>query len=36
VPPSTPEPATWAMMLIGFVGVGYLGYRRSRVRTAIV
>ena len=34
-PPSTPEPATWAMMLIGFVGVGYLGYRRTRVRPAI-
>lgn len=35
-PPSTPEPAAWAMMLIGFVGVGYLGYRRTRVRAAIV
>ena len=34
VPPSTPEPATWAMMVIGFAGVGYLGYRRARVRAA--
>jgi hypothetical protein len=25
----TPEPSTWAMMLIGFVGLGYVGYRRS-------
>ena len=25
-----PEPSTWAMMLIGFVGLGYAGYRGSR------
>jgi PEP-CTERM motif len=25
-----PEPATWAMMLIGFAGLGYAGYRRAR------
>jgi unsaturated chondroitin disaccharide hydrolase len=24
-----PEPATWAMMLIGFSGLGFAGYRRS-------
>ena len=24
-----PEPSTWAMMLLGFVGLGYVGYRRS-------
>jgi PEP-CTERM motif len=34
-PPTVPEPASWAMMLIGFAGLGYLGYRRARVRTAI-
>jgi hypothetical protein len=28
--PSTPEPSTWAMMLIGFVGLGYAGYRKAR------
>ncbi|HLL27600.1 MAG TPA: PEPxxWA-CTERM sorting domain-containing protein [Xanthobacteraceae bacterium] len=25
-----PEPSTWAMMLIGFAGIGLLAYRRSR------
>jgi PEP-CTERM motif len=25
----TPEPATWAMMLAGFAGLGCLGYRRT-------
>ncbi|WP_291605906.1 PEPxxWA-CTERM sorting domain-containing protein [Bradyrhizobium sp.] len=24
-----PEPATWAMMIVGFLGVGFLAYRRS-------
>jgi PEP-CTERM motif len=28
---ATPEPSTWAMMLLGFVGIGYLGRRRMRV-----
>jgi hypothetical protein len=27
---SVPEPSTWAMMLIGFAGLGYAGYRTSR------
>jgi PEP-CTERM motif len=31
-----PEPATWAMMLAGFAGLGYAGYRRLRsVVTAV-
>jgi PEP-CTERM motif len=25
---ATPEPSTWAMMLLGFGGLGYAGYRR--------
>ena len=25
-----PEPATWAMMILGFAGVGFMAYRRSR------
>jgi hypothetical protein len=29
-PGATPEPATWAMMLIGFAGLGAAGYRSSR------
>ena len=24
-----PEPATWAMMLIGFAVLGYAGYRKA-------
>ncbi len=30
-PPPTPvpEPSTWAMMLAGFVGLGFLGYRQT-------
>jgi PEP-CTERM motif len=31
---SVPEPTTWAMMILGFAGVGFMGYRRSR-KTAI-
>jgi PEP-CTERM motif len=30
---SVPEPSTWAMMLLGFAGLGYAGYRRARVKT---
>jgi hypothetical protein len=25
-----PEPSTWAMILLGFAGVGYMGYRRAK------
>ena len=24
-----PEPSTWAMMLLGFAGLGFAGYRRA-------
>ena len=30
-----PEPATWAMMLLGFAGLGFLGYRRTRSDNAL-
>jgi PEP-CTERM motif len=30
-----PEPATWAMMVIGFAGLGALGYRASRKSAAL-
>jgi len=29
IPPSIPEASTWAMMILGFVGLGYAGYRRG-------
>jgi hypothetical protein len=28
--PTVPEPSTWGMMLLGFAGLGYAGYRRAR------
>jgi PEP-CTERM motif len=31
-----PEPSTWAMMLIGFAGLGYAGHRASRKSAALV
>ena len=31
-----PEPATWAMMLVGFAGIGFAGYRRARAGHATV
>ena len=31
----TPEPSTWAMMLLAFAGLGFAGYRRTKTpRTA--
>ncbi|MBT1511777.1 PEPxxWA-CTERM sorting domain-containing protein [Bradyrhizobium sp. SRL28] len=27
---AVPEPSTWAMMILGFAGVGYMTYRRTR------
>jgi PEP-CTERM motif len=27
---TTPEPSTWAMMLIGFAGLAYAGYRKTK------
>jgi hypothetical protein len=29
-----PEPSTWAMMLAGFAGIGFLSYRASRKTAA--
>jgi len=26
---AVPEPSTWAMMILGFVGVGFMAYRRK-------
>jgi hypothetical protein len=30
-----PETPTWAMMLLGFAGLGYAGYRASRKTAAL-
>jgi PEP-CTERM motif len=27
---AAPEPSTWAMMLLGFAGLGFAGYRKAR------
>jgi PEP-CTERM motif len=32
---TVPEPSTWAMMLLGFAGLGYAGFRKARNRSAI-
>jgi hypothetical protein len=29
-----PEPATWAVMGLGFAGLGFLGYRRNKTAYA--
>jgi hypothetical protein len=34
--PSVPEPSTWAMMLLGFAGLGFAGYRGRRTAISIV
>jgi PEP-CTERM motif len=34
--PTVPEPSTWAMMLLGFAGLGFVGYRKSGVAGAAV
>jgi hypothetical protein len=30
-----PEPSTWAMMVLGFAGLGYAGYRKTKSGTAV-
>ena len=34
-PVLAPEPSTWAMMLLGFAGLGYAGYRAKRGAVAL-
>jgi probable HAF family extracellular repeat protein len=31
--PNVPEPSTWAMLLIGFAGIGFAAYRRKNNAT---
>lgn len=33
--PPVPEPSTWAMMILGFGGVGFMAYRRKRNGSAL-
>ena len=30
-----PEPSTWAMMLLGFAGLGYAGFRKAKAKAAL-
>jgi hypothetical protein len=32
---AVPEASTWAMMVLGFFGVGFLAYRRKSQSTAV-
>jgi hypothetical protein len=32
---AVPEPSTWAMMLLGFAGVGFMAYRRRNQASAL-
>jgi hypothetical protein len=33
--PAAPEPSTWAMMMVGFVGLGFVARRRLQSRTSL-
>jgi PEP-CTERM motif len=33
-PPPVPEPSTWALMLLGFAGLGFAGWRRMAAQAA--
>jgi hypothetical protein len=35
VEPAVPEPSTWAMMILGFAGVGFMAYRRRNQTPAV-
>jgi hypothetical protein len=32
---TVPEPSTWALMLLGFAGLGYVGFRKARAGSTI-
>ncbi len=32
---AVPEPSTWAMMILGFVGLGFMSYRQKRTSPAM-
>jgi PEP-CTERM motif len=31
-----PEPSTWAMMMLGFAGLGFAGFRSARARRSVI
>jgi hypothetical protein len=33
---AVPEPSTWAMMILGFAGIGFMAYRRKSKRALVV
>jgi hypothetical protein len=35
IPSGVPEPSTWAMMILGFAGVGFMAYRRRNQGAAL-
>jgi len=35
IPPTVPEPSTWAMMLLGFAGLGFAGWRARQKSAAV-
>jgi hypothetical protein len=35
VTPGTPEASTWAMMLAGFAGMGFIAYRKRGTKTTL-
>ena len=34
IPFAVPEPSTWALMMLGFAGLGSAGYRRAKMAVA--
>jgi len=32
---AVPEPSTWAMLLLGFAGLGYAAYRRRPIAATV-
>jgi hypothetical protein len=32
---AVPEPSTWAMMILGFCGIGFMAYHRKQNGTAL-
>ncbi len=32
---AVPEPSTWAMLVLGFAGLGFVGYRKARLTSAL-